>query len=80
MCLCIILCFSSYFLHKFNTKLKFCSFYVLKINSVIVILVSIMLSICLFLAQSEHPVPEQFKTVLNKAKSGITTTPVESTG
>nr|XP_021194008.2 adenylyl cyclase-associated protein 1 isoform X2 [Helicoverpa armigera] len=29
---------------------------------------------------SEHPVPEQFKTVLNKAKSGITTTPVESTG
>ncbi|XP_022821466.1 adenylyl cyclase-associated protein 1 isoform X1 [Spodoptera litura] len=29
---------------------------------------------------SEHPVPEQFKTVLNSTKSGITTTPVESTG
>ncbi|KAJ8736233.1 hypothetical protein PYW08_006889 [Mythimna loreyi] len=29
---------------------------------------------------SEHPIPEQFKTVLNKSKNGVTTTPVESTG
>ncbi|XP_026739434.1 adenylyl cyclase-associated protein 1 isoform X1 [Trichoplusia ni] len=29
---------------------------------------------------AEYPVPEQFKTLLNKARSGITTTPVESTG
>ncbi|CAB3240841.1 unnamed protein product [Arctia plantaginis] len=28
----------------------------------------------------EHPVPEQFKTVLNKSGGGISTTPVESTG
>ncbi|XP_075973945.1 adenylyl cyclase-associated protein 1 isoform X2 [Anticarsia gemmatalis] len=29
---------------------------------------------------AEHPVPEQFKTVLSKSGSGLTTTPVESTG
>ncbi|KPJ08725.1 Adenylyl cyclase-associated protein 2 [Papilio machaon] len=29
---------------------------------------------------SEHPIPEQFKTVLNKPPTGLTTTPVENKG